>query len=1063
MKEKLKNLDTVERATLYLTWSLCTKTHKHETIQKEEKLATRKQFISEKGKRSTTKKQQISDNGKRLTTKKQLIAEKGITLLALVVTIIIMLILAGVTISVALSDGGLIDTTKEAVNRQRIAEMKTKIELIVTNWTARKMLNDNVTVEDLKQALVDEGVTSSKDKITGSDGKYEVETKDGDIFEIIIDESGNIKVNLKGEGSGGEEPGGDDKPGEDKPQASLEISVTGATTNSVSVQVTTNSLEGNTITYSYKEAGATEYTVVKQNSNETSHTFVGLGSNTSYSIKVELKDAEGKVIAEKEIETKTEEQKIGTISQKGELTWNNGKASLELQSTEPTDVIQYQVGGSAGEWQDYTGPIGNLNSGDTVYVKVKGSSVETSIPIVDGIAPTVTVQRGTVNTSSITAVVTASDDESGMPTSPTYQYYIKKTSEANYPQNPSYTGSNMSNAFTGLIQGTSYDIKVTVRDVAGNEGTGFLNNISTENVGGASGGLATGNITLGATTWNNGLATVTLNTTTSLSIQYQKNSNTEGNWTTAGATATITDLQHGDTIFARLWDGTNAGSDASVSIIDDKEPQIAGIELSSTETTTGETITATVTLTDNESGIHLTNSRWIYTNSSTPLGTEDVSKYTGGNFATNPQTLNLTAEEEGTYYLHVLSVDNGGNKKETVSSGVEIAGKMKTDGSYNAEKGVNSPKLGTGMTAITWNGSSWVEPETDDEWYSYTETDKKWANAKTSDGSMWVWVPRYAYQIESGYHSNTAGVINIKFLKGTSNEATDGTTSWDNASGQGNWNIHPAFTSNTAMGGWKEEIPGVWVAKFEASKSNATATSSGSSSTLKIQPGVVSYSIKGVTEGYKLGSEYNKSLSSHMMKNSEWGCVAYLSISIYGTNQKIWINPNKDYITGQAGDSVSVSTTTTTNAYNTTNGQKASTTGNIYGIYDMVGGKFEYVASYLDNKNTNLTTYGSDLVNSKITHFKQIYNKGSSDTDELNYKKNSAVYGDAVYETSNNYNNITGSWNGETAVFPSLASPFFKRGGRSRTSPQKCGIFAFDIGGGAPDGSIGFRPVLVAP
>ena len=40
--------------------------------------------------------------------------EKGITLIALVVTIIILLILAGVTLSLALSENGLFDKTKDA-------------------------------------------------------------------------------------------------------------------------------------------------------------------------------------------------------------------------------------------------------------------------------------------------------------------------------------------------------------------------------------------------------------------------------------------------------------------------------------------------------------------------------------------------------------------------------------------------------------------------------------------------------------------------------------------------------------------------------------------------------------------------------------------------------------------------------------------------------------------------------------------------------------------------------------------------------------------------------------
>ena len=35
-------------------------------------------------------------------------------------------------------------------------------------------------------------------------------------------------------------------------------------------------------------------------------------------------------------------------------------------------------------------------------------------------------------------------------------------------------------------------------------------------------------------------------------------------------------------------------------------------------------------------------------------------------------------------------------------------------------------------------------------WYDYDK--KQWANAKTLDGSYWVWIPRYAYKITSGFH-----------------------------------------------------------------------------------------------------------------------------------------------------------------------------------------------------------------------------------------------------------------------------------------------------------------------
>ena len=53
----------------------------------------------------------------------------------------------------------------------------------------------------------------------------------------------------------------------------------------------------------------------------------------------------------------------------------------------------------------------------------------------------------------------------------------------------------------------------------------------------------------------------------------------------------------------------------------------------------------------------------------------------------------------------------------------------------------------------------------DESWYEYGETyeARKWANEKTQDGSMWVWIPRYAYKI-------TAQTIDVVFLIGNTDE-----------------------------------------------------------------------------------------------------------------------------------------------------------------------------------------------------------------------------------------------------------------------------------------------------
>ena len=372
---------------------------------------------------------------------------------------------------------------------------------------------------------------------------------------------------------------------------------------------------------------------------------------------------------------------------------------------------------------------------------------------------------------------------------------------------------------------------------------------------------------------------------------------------------------------------------------------------------------------------------------------------------------------------------------------------LPVDGSYSEEKGVNTPNLGEGMTAIKWDENAnsgagdWVETEGNDpDWYDYSA--KKWANAKTADGSMWVWIPRFAYSITSGYHSSSTGTIAVEFMKNTENETSEGRKSFDNVSGEGKWNIHPAFN-------YGQTVSGIWVAKFEASQSNASSSSAGSSGVIKVQPGVQSWRSISVNDIYNKCKSYNSTLNSHMMKNDEWGAVAYLSRSKYGKEiEEVWINNSSSYITGSAGNSASAGTDIgTTNDYKSTQGVKASTTGNVYGVYDMSGGAWEYVAAYVDNENESLTTNGNSLYTSTEIKTKNVYTAGSEDTGLANYNANSGIYGDAVYETSNGTYNGSGtsgsqSWYGDYSNFPYSIGSFFIRGGYYSGS-SVAGMFAF--------------------
>lgn len=374
---------------------------------------------------------------------------------------------------------------------------------------------------------------------------------------------------------------------------------------------------------------------------------------------------------------------------------------------------------------------------------------------------------------------------------------------------------------------------------------------------------------------------------------------------------------------------------------------------------------------------------------------------------------------------------------------------------YDKTKGVNRPVLFAGMTPVKWD-EELNEIETniaDPDWYDYKN--KKWANAKTADGSYWVWIPRYGYKISSGYHSNNTGTINIVFLKEDTIENETTTTIqtkgyiYRTKDTSLHYFLHPAFNVEGS------EL-GFWVAKFEPS---------GTSSNINILPNATSLTYMTIGEQFdaainmksnpKYGWDVNE-VDTHMFTNQEWGAVTYLSKSLYGANAEIWINNNKNYITGCGGESVSASPSNDCNTYNTPNGQKSSTTHNIYGIYDMSGGSQEYVSAYLNNGHENLETYGQSILNT-TSKYKNIYNQGASDSDPLNYEANKNIYGDAVYETSNTGDSISGSWYGDYAFFPLTSIPWFLRGGHidSRTG---AGLFNFSHDCGYDTGYYTFRP-----
>lgn len=415
------------------------------------------------------------------------------------------------------------------------------------------------------------------------------------------------------------------------------------------------------------------------------------------------------------------------------------------------------------------------------------------------------------------------------------------------------------------------------------------------------------------------------------------------------------------------------------------------------------------------------------------------------------------------YTIKVEAYDEAGNKVSSTNT-KEITTWTPTTYDWDSKNQVNEPELTEGMIPIKWNGTNWVTTTAEDEeWYDYKENmgddDSKWANVMLSDGtykydtvesgtvvqenelgSMFVWLPRYAYKIESGYHASATGEISIEFLEGTSSHKTGvdigsypeySYSATASESKMLNYVVHPAFNYD------ETQLTGLWVAKFRASREDATNNNYGTSEKFKIVGNKYVYNKKTVGQSYTLsvgmndeGNNYKLSsndnaVDPHLMKNSEWGATVYLTHSKYGMNNKN-ITSYNGVISG-SGDYIK-------------NVQYGST-NNIYGIYDL-SGNYQFIAAYLNNGNANLTAYVGELVSAPNKH-KDVYKVGTtgnllsysvSDTYNDNYEASKDKYGDAIYETSvNGLSYYDGGWQGiGINAMPNQNDMTFVRGKNTR-------------------------------
>ncbi len=397
--------------------------------------------------------------------------------------------------------------------------------------------------------------------------------------------------------------------------------------------------------------------------------------------------------------------------------------------------------------------------------------------------------------------------------------------------------------------------------------------------------------------------------------------------------------------------------------------------------------------------------------------------------------------------------ESGGTHQTIIGGTVKFKVSVETVETTNLDtSGANAPVLASNMIPVYYDETSdvWKKADANNknsnyQWYSYESSGEykgRWANAVTVKESnrqtylnatpgttismddintMWVWIPRFNAVTPSNYNGGTAdnpGAIDVTFVK-QNEPALD------------------AFTFGD------KNLSGFWYGKFETSHTTLASSTTNNNlgctnetcsnaNGIIIKPNVKSLRNNNVSNFFfasrsmeQTGNSFGfvkDEVDTHMSKNNEWGAVAYLTHSIYGrctdstTCTEIGINNNSVYATGYGAPAGS-DTSATNGTYDTDLGKNASTTKNIYGIYDMSGGATEYVMGVYNNT---------------------ISNSGFSSLPNEKYYNNYTVVsytGHALTETK--------KWYSDYAIFVNSSYPWFVRGG-SYSNGAYAGVFGFN-------------------
>ena len=371
------------------------------------------------------------------------------------------------------------------------------------------------------------------------------------------------------------------------------------------------------------------------------------------------------------------------------------------------------------------------------------------------------------------------------------------------------------------------------------------------------------------------------------------------------------------------------------------------------------------------------------------------------------------------------------------------------------------PILFADMIAITWENG--VEKEVKDphanpeKWYDYYAG--RMANAKTKDGSYWVWIPRFAYRIT--YYTDASQSVVKGYYTDKGFVAADMETAIDESAVKTPYfKMEKEFVPNyetiktkgfrvhEAFGKAGSQRKGFWISKYMAGADGRFAPNNTILKTEQMYQAFFNAD-RMTRENNPYGLDYTVQHSS-IPRSTEYGALYYLI--------------------GISNPAFSPNTTTTSDISNVT----SATFGNETGVFDLNNGVREWTADVAVNnfknfedeiKRLNLANYGVESLFMQKDSYGidkdrvPLMGKVNLVYDRVVTSGSNKNYGEASLEFMTDYVSTDAAPYGGRSILPGRNNLYNTR--TSDISAPNKSIYAYE-GVASNPGNIGHRAVIYA-